>query len=190
MNRAEAVVSEQEDLKAEKEHIRKALRVNGYPRWVIDKGDPEQRESANETPERPSPQIQRTTAKKQRRKPAIIPYIKGMSEELRRAFNQYDIPAYFKPYNTLRQLLVRPKDKVLKDRVVGPVYNIECNNCSATYIGETERSLKARFQEHNRRSSETSEVSRHIHVDQPGHCFLKHTRSELRPTRTLWIWRR
>ena len=92
-----------------------------------------------------------------------------MSEELRRAFTQYEIPSYVKPYNTIRQLLVKPKDKVLKERVVGPVYNIECKDCNATYIGETERSLKARFQEHNRRSSETSEVSRHIHIDQPGH---------------------
>ena len=101
-------------------------------------------DSKNETPERPSPQTRKTSTAKPRRQPAIIPYIKGMSEELRRAFNQYEIPAYFKLYNTIRQLLVRPKDNVLKERVVGPVYNIECKDCNATYIGETERSLQAR----------------------------------------------
>ena len=171
MNRAEAVVSDEGDLRDEKQHIRKALQINGYPKWAVDKGDPalKQVTSADTTSQSP-PRIQRATAAvKTKRCPAIIPYIKGVSEELRRAFHQYNIPAYFKPCNTLRQLLVRPKDKVLKDRVIGPVYNIECDSCSATYIGETERSLKARFQEHKRRSSETSEVSRHIHVDQPGH---------------------
>ena len=66
-------------------------------------------------------------------------------------------------------ILVRPKDKILKDRVVGPVYHISCEDCEASYIGETERSLKARFQEHRRPSSSTSEVSKHLHTEQPGH---------------------
>ena len=71
--------------------------------------------------------------------------------------------------NTLRQLLVHPKDPVGKDKVVGPVYKISCEECDATYVGETERSLKARFGEHRRPSSTTSEVSKHIHTDNPNH---------------------
>ena len=63
----------------------------------------------------------------------------------------------------------RPKDPVGKDRVVGPVYKISCEYCEATYIGKTERSLKARFGKHRRPSSTTSEVSRHIHSDNPNH---------------------
>ena len=38
-----------------------------------------------------------------------------------------------------------------------------------TYIGETERSLKARFGEHRRQSSTTSEVLKHIHMANPNH---------------------
>ncbi|KAI8490958.1 hypothetical protein Bbelb_313770 [Branchiostoma belcheri] len=41
--------------------------------------------------------------------------------------------------------------------------------CQETYIGETERSLKTRFLEHRRPSSNTSEVSQHIHIESPGH---------------------
>ncbi|KAI8513696.1 hypothetical protein Bbelb_080200 [Branchiostoma belcheri] len=41
--------------------------------------------------------------------------------------------------------------------------------CQETYIGETERSLKARFQEHTRPSSASSEVSQHIHTESPRH---------------------
>ncbi|KAI8479629.1 hypothetical protein Bbelb_426470 [Branchiostoma belcheri] len=41
--------------------------------------------------------------------------------------------------------------------------------CPETYIGETERSLKTRFLEHRRPSSNTSEVSQHIHIESPGH---------------------
>ena len=66
---------------------------------------------------------------------------------------------------------VHPKDPVGKDKVVGPVYKISCEECGATYVGETERSLKARFGEHRRPSSTTSEVSKHIHTDSPNHTI-------------------
>ena len=40
--------------------------------------------------------------------------------------------------NTLRQLLVKPKDPVGKANVVGPEYKIKCEECDAVYVGETE----------------------------------------------------
>ena len=91
---------------------------------------------------------------------------------MRRVFGDFGITTYFKPTNTLRQLLVHPKDPVGKEKVVGPVYHISCENCDASYIGETERSLKARFGEHRRPSSTTSEVSKHIHSDCPNHSIM------------------
>ncbi len=36
VNRAESIVSKEEELKEEKHHIREALRLNGYPDWIID----------------------------------------------------------------------------------------------------------------------------------------------------------
>ncbi len=96
----------------------------------------------------------------------VVPYVRGVAEQLRRVFKHYDVPAYFKPSNTIKLLLVWPKDKILKEQVVGPVYHIPCDTCQASYLGETERSLKSRFMEHRRPSSTTSEVSRHIHLDQ------------------------
>ena len=106
-----------------------------------------------------------------KKRPVIIPYIRGFSKELKRTFGGYRIPTYFKPTNTLRQLLVHRKDLVGKDKVVGPVYKISCEECEATYVGETERSLKARFGEHRRLSSTTSEVSKHIHTDSSDHTI-------------------
>ena len=100
--------------------------------------------------------------------PVVWPYVRRISEQLRRVFRSFNIPAYFKPTTTLQQLLVQPKDKVEKRRVVGPVYHITCDDCDATYIGEIERALKTRFSEHQRKSSVGSEVS-HVHVDRPEH---------------------
>ena len=89
----------------------------------------------------------------------VIPYVKGMSEQRRRVFGGVGVPVYFKPTNTLRQMLVRPKDPIKKEQVVAPIYSISCESCDASYVGETERSLKARFSEHRRpRSLSTSTI--------------------------------
>ena len=110
-----------------------------------------------------------TVKGKTKKFPVVIPYVKSVSKHPRGVFNQYGVPLFFKPSNTLRQLLVRAKDKIQKEKMVGPVYHIQCDTCEASYVGETETSLKARFSEHGRSSATTSEVSRHINFDRLGH---------------------
>ena len=66
---------------------------------------------------------------KRRKRLLVISYVKSIPESIRRVFKRYDVPLYFKPTNTLRQLLVRPKNKVEKEKVVGPVYHIQCGDC-------------------------------------------------------------
>ena len=109
-------------------------------------------------------------------------------EDRRRVLGKYGIPTYFKPTNKLRQLLVKPKDPVDKENVVGPVYKIKCEECEAMHVGETERSLKARFSEHRRPSSTTSEVAKHIHTDQPEHT-VKLDNIEILTTEPRWFER-
>ena len=92
---------------------------------------------------------------------------------MKRIFKKtHKINVCFEPYRTLRQMLVRPKDKTDKSEFRGPVYKISCEGhekLQQIYIGETERTLKACFSEHRRPSSSSSEVSRHIHQECPGH---------------------
>ena len=104
----------------------------------------------------------------------VLPYIQGTSDQLKRVFLKRNISVSFKPHKTIRQILVHPKDKPDKKDICGPIYHIKCDGhenqeCSKDYIGETERNLKARFMEHRRPSSTSSEVSRHIHDCNPGH---------------------
>ena len=156
--------------KKELEHVREALGYNGYPDWLLAETREEIKEKKREEEETTT--VTTGVKREDKKRPVIIPYIRGFSEELKRTFGGYGIPAYFKPTNTLRQLLVHPKDPVGKDKVVGPLYKISCEECEATYVGETERSLKARFGEHRRPSSTTSEVSKHIHTDSPDHTIM------------------
>ena len=137
---------------------------------------------------RPEP-VKETSDKERNKKiPVVIPYIKGFSEQIRRVLGNNGIPTYFKPTNTLRQLLVKHKDPVDKEKV-GPVFKIKCEEASqATYVGETERSLNARFSEHRRPSSTTSEVAKHIHTDQPEHT-VELDNTEILTTEPRWFER-
>ena len=153
----------------ELEHEREALGYNGYPDWMRAETREEIKEKKREEEKATTVTIGAKIEDKGR--PVIIPYIRGFLEELKRTFGGCSIPMYFKPMNTLRQLLVHLKDPVGKEKVVGPVYKISCEDCEATYVGETEHSLKAKFGEHRRQSSTTSEVSKHIHTDSPDHTI-------------------
>ena len=166
--RATAVTSDPNELNSERQHINKALRRCHYPEWAIGKGSNWVKGQTSK--EKRKPRSDGSVSKGS----VIMPYVKGTSEVLRRVFNKHNINVCFKPHRTIRQILVHPKDKAKKSEICGPIYHIQCggrneNNCSHDYIGEIERTLKARFMEHRRPSSTTSEVSKHINVDNPGH---------------------
>ena len=164
-HRADCVVTEEADLTSEREHIDNALKACGYPDWSLEKAKTK----------RNNQNTRKTQARSNQPRKGFVtlPYISGLTEPLRRVFKHYGISSCVKPTNTLRQLLCAPKDKAKKELITGPIYQISCDGrgCSGTYIGESERTLKARFQEHTRPSNNSSEVSRHINRDCPGHTI-------------------
>ena len=60
------------------------------------------------------------------------------------------VAVHYKPITNLRRLLVSPKDKEDTLEKAGVVYEVKCKDCEARYIGETERPLKTRMQEHQK----------------------------------------
>ena len=153
----------------EEKNLKGALKCNGYLDWIL--WDLKNENNNRKEEGKRSEEAQVTPDKERAKKiPVVIQDIKGFSEQIKRGFERCGTPTYFKPINTLRQLLVKPKDPVSKENVVGPVYaKIKCEKCEVTYVRETERSLKSRFNEHRRPSSTTSEVSKHIHIEHPEH---------------------
>ena len=98
--------------------------------------------------------------KKDRNPPIALPYIKGVSESLTRVFKKQGVHTYHKPINTLRSILVHPKDKTPKEQQAGTVYHIPCKSCPDTYIGETARLLATRMEEHKKNNS--SAINEHF----------------------------
>ena len=70
----------------------------------------------------------------------VLPYVKGLSQQLRRCQQQQGIRAVFKSETTLRLRLVRPKDAAEPTKQDGVVYRIPCE-CGKVYIGETGRPM-------------------------------------------------
>ena len=77
---------------------------------------------------------------------------------------------YHKPWNTIRQSLVNPKDKLDKMKKCGAIYEITCGECNEKYIGETARVLKVRFKEHTRLKHPLTAVGEHCATT--GHPIL------------------
>ena len=69
---------------------------------------------------------------------AVLPYIKGVSEVLRRFLQQQGVRTVFKSDTTLRSYLVRPKDVLEPGKQDGVVYKIPCECAKYIYRGNRE----------------------------------------------------
>ncbi|XP_072051972.1 uncharacterized protein [Amphiura filiformis] len=62
-----------------------------------------------------------------------------------------------RPTNTLKSLLVHPKDKKDIEQTSDVVYNIPCKGCDKSYVGETGRQFGTRLKEHKKDSETIAE---------------------------------
>ena len=77
----------------------------------------------------------------------VLPYNKHLCKGLHKIFNKYNLKVIFKSINSLRSLLGSPKDPIEEKEKSG-VYEIKCGDCEKSYIGQTKRNIKTRFNEH------------------------------------------
>ena len=124
------------------------LVANGYPPSFLQKVT----KTRNPTPERETTEFKST---------AVLPYIKGVSEPLRRHLQQQGIRTVFKSDTTLR-----PKDPADPNKQDCVVYKIPCT-CGKVYIGETGRPMQERMKENDRNirlaCTQNSAVSEHAY---------------------------
>ena len=132
-NRASTHCTFANDGLIERKRVSQALMKDGYPRRVRQDSGTLTRNQSRQTS---NPKATVT-----------IPYVRGTSEAIRRALAPLDIRTQFRPTTTLRKLLVHVKDPVPMEMMTGVVYQIGCQDCSATYVGQTGRSLAQRMKE-------------------------------------------
>ena len=78
----------------------------------------------------------------------VLPYVKGVTEKLKKIYVKYKIATSIKPHQTLQTILVHPKGKIQTEGKTGVVYKIPCKNCDSVYIRKTGGELETRMKEH------------------------------------------
>ena len=139
-HRCDSIVTSDEEKKQEKDLIASSLASCGYPKWT------QKRRSRT----RDADKREEQSAEAKDSKVVTIPYCSGLSEKLTRIFRKHNTKVASKPERTIRDILVKPKDKTPQDQQCGAIYKIPCGECDSFYIGETGRQLNTRIGEHKK----------------------------------------
>ena len=77
----------------------------------------------------------------------VVPYHQGLSERIKRSCNKFGVQVFFKGGQTIRNLLMAPKDKDPITNKSGVIYRYKCSQhgCKEEYIGESARNFAERF---------------------------------------------
>ncbi|XP_063529201.1 uncharacterized protein LOC134740600 [Cydia strobilella] len=79
------------------------------------------------------------------RRPAILPFVRGVTDRISHILKRASIKTYFKPMKKMSQFL-RPVKCNTPLQTAG-VYRLDCE-CGLSYVGQTKRSISTRVKEH------------------------------------------
>ena len=150
----QTVCSNPELLHKEKTHFRKALTQCKYPKWALDKVEERLNKPSREVSDQANNQgtmgAQHATNEVKTKDHIVIPYMQGLYEGIKKMCGRYGIQTHFKGSNTIRNILVSPKDKDPMASKSGAIYWFQCGDLSPDdeYIGETSRTFGERYKEH------------------------------------------
>ena len=133
-------------------YVTNALTSNGYPKSLIQDAIKKSENSIIVTPE-PEELVGiffKMVEPREKTSYAVLPYIKGLTENITRTLHTHDIRVTNKPLTTLQQLFPSPKFRPTVEEQTNVVYRIPCADCKWSYIGETGRSFLTRKKEHER----------------------------------------
>ena len=152
--RARTVCTKPELLNKEIQHLRKALTKCKYPKWALDKVERKftnsSQENSNTQPREEdsnNPSGNTTgrdpTKDKYNKGHIVIPYTQGLGESIKKICSKYGIQTHFKGNKTIKEILVKSKDKDPLDRRSEAIYWYQCGElaCNEEYIGETSRNF-------------------------------------------------
>ena len=165
VKRAATVSSNDELLGKELDKIREAMNQNNYPKHFVEKAI-EKGMRRRKMPRLLEQELDQgeTTAK--------IPFIDGLSQEVRRIARTAGVRcAFFAPSTT--RPLYSVKDKLPHDLTTNAIYSIKCKTCDDEYVGETLRAIQVRAKEHRDAirlgNTEKSAVAQHVHQQKEPH---------------------
>jgi len=96
---------------------------------------------------------------------ATFTYISPEICKVTNIFKNTNVRIAFRCRNTIAKLIRPPKDHDIPPHNKWGIYQLTCNTCSRSYVGQTSRNLNIRFQEHIRyikNSNPQSAYAQHI----------------------------
>ena len=147
--RAKAVSSNKQLLEEEKDHLPKVLTENKYPIWALNRV----KLKTKATQAQDQCKQNKTNAKDSsgnKKSYMVLPYVKGLSESMKNVCKKHGIQTYFRGGNTIKSLLLTPKDKDHISKKSGIIYRFKYNrvDCNDEYIWESSRTFGERYKEH------------------------------------------
>ena len=143
-HRCQVLCTEEDSKLNEIEHLKKVLSVSGYTKQAWRQATADRVPTLRNT---------HTATDTRTKGSVLLPFVGPVTEAIARNIRKAGVTTHIRPFNTIRGRLVHPKDQLDRLDQAGVVYKISCNDCDATYVGETERKLNTRFKEHHRSSS-------------------------------------
>ena len=80
----------------------------------------------------------------------ILPYVRGLSESMKNICSKHGAQVHYRGGNTIKGLLMAPKDKDHITIKSGIIYRFKCQrvDCDDEYVRESSRTFGERFKEH------------------------------------------
>ena len=161
-DRAIKVCSDTETRDGEFRRISAAMECNGYPKRFTEKAISKRlKRGTTSRAERLAKEADQAKLEK-----ASIPYVEGLSQEIRRIVRAAGVRCSFYTPDTMRNLY-QAKDVLPQELSTHVVYSVNCKTCDAEYVGETQRALRVREKEHRDAirlgHCSKSAVAEHVH---------------------------
>ena len=93
----------------------------------------------------------------------VVPYIRSLSEQLKRMASKHSFQTTFKPGRKIKELKAMAQQP-LGEKQKSVVYKILCKCNKAVYVGETSRLFKVRKKEHENKVRLTNEGMRNVRM--------------------------
>ena len=148
-HRAKLVCSYPQLVQEEEHHLFQALKRCKYPTWAINRAKIRSQNPNQNTTRRNTNQSGQNKINNQNLY-MVVPYHQGLSESIKKSCKKFGVQVYFKGGQTIKNLIMAPKDKDPITKKSGVIYRYECDEigCDEEYIGESARTIAERFKEH------------------------------------------
>ena len=128
-------------LKEEEDHLQEVLTRNKYPLSPLNRVKIKNKNMTTQAQQqqRTEPNANTRGTLGNQKSYMVLSYVKGLSESIKNVGKKHGIQTYFKGGNTIKSLLMTPKDKDHITKKSGIIYRFKCKrvDCEDEYIGES-----------------------------------------------------